>query len=325
MNTASVLKSLTATAVAALLAVVAMTSCEQRELCYDHEHWVELHVDFDWSGAPEAEPVTMVVYFFPDDDGSRADEVHSFEFGGRDGGSVRLAAGNYKVLCFNGGTETLLERGSTWSDLHITTDNQELLAPMNGMRQSGAPRPEESKSEEVHQAPDRLWTDVADRVNVVAGVAEQRITMTPRESTLRLAVKVDGVSNLTEGVTLSAAISGMAEALTLSATAPSGRGVTMPMSLSLMPDSTLYGSINMFGHCPDTPLKHILTIYTSNRYFFNFDVTERLHEAFLHGQHDVTIEIDSIAIPKPEPDAGSGLTPGVDGWDEVIDVYIEMN
>ncbi len=53
-------------AVAAMLPVAAlMQGCEHKDLCYDHSHMTDLRVDFDWSAAPDAEPGTMVVHFFP--------------------------------------------------------------------------------------------------------------------------------------------------------------------------------------------------------------------------------------------------------------------
>lgn len=325
----TVLKSLKSAAARVLVALVMLAvsaSCAHRELCYDHEHWVDMRVDFDWSEAPDASPVTMVVWFFPDDEGSRAEDVNvrSYEFGGRDGGTVRLAAGTYRVVCFNGGTETLLERGSTWGDLRLTTDMQSVLAPMGGMMFT-APRPEVSRGEEVHQAPDRVWTDAIDRVTVSPGAEGQSVTLKPSETTLRLTVTVAKVTNFTRDLTFSGAASGLAEAVAVAQRASSGNGVTMPMPISMMPDSTLYGSINIFGHCPADPLKHILTIYTSNFCYFNFDVTERFHDALAQGLREIRIDIDSIEIPKKDPDDGTGLSPGVDGWDEVVDVFIEMD
>lgn len=55
-----------AAAVASLLCLL-LTSCNHRELCYDHEHWIDLQVAFDWSEEPAAAPATMVVWFFPAD------------------------------------------------------------------------------------------------------------------------------------------------------------------------------------------------------------------------------------------------------------------
>lgn len=50
--------------VAALMAAAVMmlcgTACNERELCYDHTHASPVDVEFDWTEAPDAAPVTMV-------------------------------------------------------------------------------------------------------------------------------------------------------------------------------------------------------------------------------------------------------------------------
>ena len=65
------MKRLSNVIVRMLLVAVLLSSaaCEHRDLCYDHSHWTELKVEFDWSEAPDATPRTMVVYLFPRDGG----------------------------------------------------------------------------------------------------------------------------------------------------------------------------------------------------------------------------------------------------------------
>ncbi len=135
---------------------IILGSCDHRELCYDHEHWIDLEVGFDWTAAPESNPVTMVVWFFPEAPDAEGGP-RSYEFGGKNGGSIRIPAGNYRAICFNGGTETLLERGSSFEDFHITTDTQDILGPMN-RSMDVTPRPKPGKDEDVKQAPETLWS-----------------------------------------------------------------------------------------------------------------------------------------------------------------------
>lgn len=63
------MKSLSHLIVGILMAATIFLSaaCEHRDLCYDHSHWTDLKVEFDWSEAPDATPHTMVVYLFPRD------------------------------------------------------------------------------------------------------------------------------------------------------------------------------------------------------------------------------------------------------------------
>lgn len=50
--------------VAVAMSLSCLIGCSQRELCYDHSHKVPVNIEFDWSDAPDAQPATMVVWFF---------------------------------------------------------------------------------------------------------------------------------------------------------------------------------------------------------------------------------------------------------------------
>ena len=72
-------------------------ACEHKELSFDHSHAVELEIAFDWSEAPEAAPSTMVVQFFTTD--GKHYERRELT---RNGGKIRIEAGEYKLLFHNG-------------------------------------------------------------------------------------------------------------------------------------------------------------------------------------------------------------------------------
>ena len=38
-----------------------LTSCEYKELCYDHNHWTHASVDYDWTRAAGAQPKGMTL------------------------------------------------------------------------------------------------------------------------------------------------------------------------------------------------------------------------------------------------------------------------
>lgn len=48
-----------------MLLLFAMTSCEHKDLCFDHAHTVDVKVVFDWRNAPGASPASMAVYLYP--------------------------------------------------------------------------------------------------------------------------------------------------------------------------------------------------------------------------------------------------------------------
>ena len=45
--------------------ILLSTSCEHKDLCYDHSHTTKIQVIFDWKNAPDATPETMRLYLFP--------------------------------------------------------------------------------------------------------------------------------------------------------------------------------------------------------------------------------------------------------------------
>lgn len=46
-------------------ALLFLSSCEHKDLQYDHSRTAELQVVFNWNKAPEAAPETMRLYLFP--------------------------------------------------------------------------------------------------------------------------------------------------------------------------------------------------------------------------------------------------------------------
>ena len=127
---------------AAMLAALLLGGCEGRELCYDHSHKLPVSIRFDWTDVPEAQPETMVVWFFPVD-GSQG---LRFELTG-DGNTsrtsfdaeVRVPAGTYRMVCHNGSTEFNVERGSNIDDYFVVTYDVPVLSSMN--RTDDAPLP----------------------------------------------------------------------------------------------------------------------------------------------------------------------------------------
>ena len=74
-----------------LTALLMLTSCEHKELCYYHPHAAKVKVVFDWRDAPQADPDGMCVYFYPLEGGSG----YRFDFNNTTGGEVDLRVGKY--------------------------------------------------------------------------------------------------------------------------------------------------------------------------------------------------------------------------------------
>ena len=182
-----------------LSVMLGLAACGQRELCYDHSHRVPVSVEFDWSQAPDADPQTMVVWFFPVD-GSQGLRFELMGDGVSSRGSfdavLRVPEGTYTMVCHNGSTVFNVERGSTIRDYVITTYDVEVLSAMN--RAQGAPRPDGTDGQAVRSEASRLYAHtLGDPLTVVNDPsASHRVVFTPTEATVVCDVTITGVENL---------------------------------------------------------------------------------------------------------------------------------
>ncbi len=296
---------------AIMIAAVFMPGCEHNELCYDHTHVTELNVEFDWSQAPDADPSTMVVHFFRPD-GSLYRRV---EFTQRTGGKVRLEAGEYRILFHNGNMETVYELGNSHSDYALSGVSRSILEPMG--REGDAPRPPESADQLIFSAPDQVWAGSHSAIEILPGVAGQTVKLTPVEATMEYTVEITGVENLRDDIDVSAAITGMSPLYRLAEGCHGGEAATLPISVERVGDNTLVAHFRTFGHCPQTELAHTFSVYTSNKFFVNYDITEKMHNA--PDPRHVVIEIHGLRLP----DAGMGTE--ISGWENVEEYEIDMN
>ncbi len=296
---------------AIMSAAVFMPGCEHNELCYDHTHVTELNVEFDWSQAPDADPSTMVVHFFRPD-GSLYRRV---EFTQRTGGKVRLEAGEYSILFHNGNMETVYELGNSHSDYALSGVSRSILEPMG--REGDAPRPPESADQLIFSAPDQVWAGSHSAIEILPGVAGQTVKLTPVEATMEYTVEITGVENLRDDIDVSAAITGMSPLYRLAEGCHGGEAATLPISVERVGDNTLVAHFRTFGHCPQTELAHTFSVYTSNKFFVNYDITEKMHNA--PDPRHVVIEIHGLRLP----DAGMGTE--ISGWENVEEYEIDMN
>lgn len=296
---------------AIMIAAVFMPGCEHNELCYDHTHVTELNVEFDWSQAPDADPSTMVVHFFRPD-GSLYRRV---EFTQRTGGKVRLEAGEYRILFHNGNMETVYELGNSHSDYALSGVSRSILEPMG--REGDAPRPPESADQLIFSAPDQVWAGSHSAIEILPGVVGQTVKLTPVEATMEYTVEITGVENLRDDIDVSAAITGMSPLYRLAEGCHGGEAATLPISVERVGDNTLVAHFRTFGHCPQTELAHTFSVYTSNKFFVNYDITEKMHNA--PDPRHVVIEIHGLRLP----DAGMGTE--ISGWENVEEYEIDMN
>lgn len=305
-----------------LLNLVCLTGCEQRELCYDHSHVSPVAIEFDWSMAPEATPNTMVVWFFS----TTSKERYRFELTG-DGTSSRsdfdcrimVRPGTYRVLCHNGTTDNNSEDGDTFYEYNLLTYGDAVLAPLN--RSENAPLPDDADNQPVRAMGSTVYAHTLDETVTIepAAAGDKIIRFTPVEVTSVYDVIITGVENLTADIDASAALTGLAEAWNPATSAPGGAEVTIPFKLNHCGTDCLRGSLVTFGDNAPHNVRHRLRVFTSYRFFYDFDVSEQIHNAG-NSKH---IEIHVHGLKLPVVDQG-GMSPGVEGWDNAEDIEVNM-
>ncbi len=297
------------------VSAILFSSCEHKDICFDHSHMVDMEIKFDWEAAPNATPQTMVVQIF------RTDGSHYIrhEFGSTNGGKIRIEAGKYKLLFHNGEMKSVDERGNTYDTYEVTTLPQSLLDPMGRGELSMPPRPSDTDDQLVHGVPETVWGGCHEKLEVLAGVSGQSVTLFPAEATVKYTIEVRNVQNMSDNLDISAALTGMSESWRPAYGTSSGLSVTMPLSLQRPDSHTLIARFVSFGHCPQEEGIHYFSIYTSNKNFLDFDVTDQMHEVTDPKHIHVVID-EEVVLPKPE----EGMSPSVPGWDEV-EVDIPMD
>lgn len=298
-----------------LLTVLCLAGCSQRDLCYDHSHDTSVKIEFDWSEAPGATPATMVVYFFPTDN-SHYTRVELT--GGASGfnATVKVPVGTYRVVCHNGETENNEEEGDIFEDYHITTYDTGLLAPLG--RASNAPPPDDTDGQPVRAQASTLYSYTVAEPVVLEPSTSKTIIMRPRRSTTVINVTINNVQNITPGVEFCGVISGLAESWYPSTEGPGGSEVIVPLMLYPDGDSRLRGTMEVFGDNAPHDIRHKFRLYTSQKYYYDFDVTDQLHSS--PDQHNVSITLSGVKLPAD----GEGMDVSVDGWEKAEDTEIIM-
>lgn len=301
---------------AVLLLAWLLQSCDHKELCYDHAHMVDLDIRFDWTEAPDADPRTMVVQFFRMDGSYYTSRELPLAIGGK----VRVEADEYKLLFHNGETQFVGESGKTYSSFCLLTKPQSILDPMGRGGLAALP-PEATVGEPVRGVPEVIWGGQHEHIELQEGVEGQSITLKPTELTSWYTIEVCNVENVDPMLDVSGSLSGMSEGWRPADAVPAGEAVTMPLKVQrLYDEKKLLARFPSFGHCPTGIGKHTFFIYTSRQTFHRFDVTDQMHDVET-GSKEIHIVIDGLKLPP----AIGGMTPSVDGWDNVENNDIGMN
>lgn len=301
---------------------VCLTGCEYKDLCYDHNHWAEVSIAFDWSKAAVANPRSMTVLFY--NVATPEAEPIRYDFSGKTGGTARLDPGTYRVVGYNKDTETILLRHYDSADSLEAFTRRSSVEESSQIGRWGMPRAPGTESEPVILEPDPFYAaEASEPVTLDMDDRSQTITITPEYRYMTMVININNVPNLQYTGQFGGTLSGLAAARTVVSGQRSDNVASQAFPASVVGDSTLHMEFRIFGHCPRFSQgivnKHLLTIYAiladNTQWYYTIDITEKLHGADVDEETeyiDITID-EGVPIPKPIVN-GSGFQPTVDGW-----------
>lgn len=310
------------------LAALCFTSCEYKDLCYDHSHVTNLNITYNWNTCPEANPSGMSLYFY---DLEAVKDVERYDLSGRDGGTVRLPIGSYELITYNNDTEANLYRyNDQLSTIECYTRPSSLEEGTLMQGTSPMPIAAEAEGQTVALQPDPLWCGISNPFEMKLS-ADQSITITPQSRVKHISLTITDVPNLKYSTQFGGAISGMAGGVVMATGQLTEDLVILPFQVISDGVSTLTAEFYTFGHCPHSDEgvynEHLLTIYVilsdGSMWYYTYDVSDLLNDTTLNpDSDDCHIELSGLPIPKPIVN-GSGFKPDVDDW-ENEDIEVDM-
>lgn len=325
--------------------LILLTSCEYKELCYDHNHWAEVNIVFDWSiaegggtkasFAPAAISGTGMTVLFYNMDAPMSEPLR-YDLTGRDGGTVRLLPGTYRALAYNYDTETILYRNMNVLDMLEAYTRPSSIEEGTQLSRSRMPRATNTESEPVILEPDPLWAAASEPFTLklptsssTASEEATTIVMYPTPRYREVTVTINNVPNLQYTGQFAGALSGVAPSVIMETGEIRDGKVTEAFTAQVKGQSTLQMTFRIFGHCPYADANsynpHYLTIYAiladGTQWYYTFDITEQMHnKETASDTYDIEIELEGLPVPKPIVN-GSGFQPTVDSWQGIeIDV-----
>lgn len=298
-------------------------ACEHKDLCFDHYHVGELNVVFDWRNAPDANPASMITIFY----GNEQPGLLRYLFEGKDGGKISLPVDTYAALALNADdNEWVKLRNIETIDNYETYTVDAENTQAYGLLTRALPRAAGTEQERMAQTPGMLWTNRLDNI-VHTGEGVETITFYPEEAVCHYTVDIYDITNLehVDRAELDGTISGMAEGFNHGAKCPTDNHVTMPFTLTAdIKAQTMHAEFLTFGECPHSPAQHILTLYMylsdGSKWYYNFDVTDQVHNA--PDPRHVHITLRGLSLPHPITAEG-GFKPNVNDW-QTEDIDLQM-
>ena len=318
------LRQLLARATLMLLTMTLLTGCEYKDLCYDHDHSDKVYVTFDWRKAPHHTATSMTVLFYNIDNPSQQPIRYDYPLSG---GTATLQPGRWRAVTYNNNTEAIRHRGQQWWTTPEAYTRQSSIEEGTQFTRGVMPQANGTEQEQVILEPDPIWGCVSEEFTLVADGDGYNLVFYPEYRYTTLKVKITDVPNLKYTNGVGGSISGVAASRFISTGEMGQQTVTEAFPVRKTDEETLEMSVNIFGHCPESPWNtHLLTIYAiladGSKWYYTIDVTDKIHQAVEQDDGTMEIEVSGLPIPKPIVN-GSGFRPTIDTW-QGVEIEIGM-
>ena len=301
-----------------------LTGCEYKDLCYDHRHSDKVFVTFDWRKAPQHTATSMTVLFYNIDNPSQQPIRYDYPLSG---GTATLQPGRWRAVTYNNNTEAIRHRGQQWWTTPEAYTRQSSIEEGTQFTRGVMPQANGAEQEQVILEPDPIWGCVSEEFTLVADGDGYNLVFYPEYRYTTLKVKITNVPNLKYTNGVGGSISGVAASRFISTGEMGQQTVTEAFPVRKTDEETLEMSVNIFGHCPESPWNtHLLTIYAiladGSKWYYTIDVTDKIHQAVEQDDGTMEIEVSGLPIPKPIVN-GSGFRPTIDTW-QGVEIEIGM-
>lgn len=331
-----------------ILVSLFITACNNKDLCYHHDHRITLRLAFDWRDAPEANPRGMVVWFYPME-GTEGGALR-FDLSTSGSGEIKVPAGKYNVISYNNDTElSRIDGTGDFLNHHAFTREGSIFEPAQGSRSQRfgdrAPRPDGTAGERVVVSPDQLWGCNALDVRVTEQgvsylcfpleekddwygrppiVTEHVITLYPHDLVCHYSYEIRNVKNLETVTKMCGVLTGMAPTLYFHDESTGKEDVSIPLPAYKADNNTIRGEFLTFGQNAGNTAPHRFGLYLwllgDKTLFYgkdgdDFNVTGQIHSAA--DPRHVHFIIDGLDLPPVTVDGGWG--PAFEDWNNIYE------
>ena len=312
-----------------MTSIAFFTSCEQKDLCYNHNHSCKFNVHFNWQVASNANPSSMYLYLFPHD---VEEGILKREFIGKDGGTTQLPVDRmYDALCFNSDVSNCLFTNIDNKEQFEVTTKTVTSIERIGVSAMSLPRAKGSEQERIIMESDSIWSDHSINPIVMSWEDNEEnkvlnMTFYPQQLFCTYKIRIKNIKNKGNiSTNITATLSGMAGGRYVNSREKTDEVATVSFPVSMSKDmDAITGTMKCFGNNDASNTCNKLSIYTilkdGSKYYYVYDVTDQVKTA--PDPYNVEILLDTLPIPDDIKGSG-GLTPNVNGW-KVVDIPVEM-